>query len=652
MKILILLSIFFFLTALSVNGEEYSPEKYKTGNFTELTTGDVIWRAPKSTAAVIVPPNQNKVSIHYWGNKDQNLVLDFGKMKDCAQILLDVERWTSAPPFEMTVEIQTVSNGWKPVLTLGAQTPVGFGRIYPIKVTNKFNALRFKINTKKDLGILIHGITLVAPGPMKLENAKLLQKTAEVPLVIAANKSDKADRFVQVQAIEIQTDRLDHPLAIDQTTFRLTGTDMIANFEVCLNGKKLTASNKLVEGKNVMKFEKTPLAGGKNILSFRGKASDQARLKDRISISVESVTISGQTVSFDPQTLFYNFAVMVRDRGWDGVNCYRIPGLIRSNKGTLLAVYDIRHHNANDLPEDIDIGCSRSFDGGKTWQPMQVIMNQQGKDETKEGVGDPSILVDRNTGRIWVAALWAHNGYSTGQSLPGLKPETSGQMLLVFSDDDGMTWSKPINITPLAAKGKNWRLLFQGPGAGIMMRNGTLVFPAQYIDADRGWYSTIVWSQDHGKTWTVGTGARPATCEAQIVELNDGSLMINMRNFKEKSRSVAITSDLGKTWTEHSSSLRTLPDPICQASLLKLRSVKDGDSEDLWAFANPHSTKNRIDMTVQFSKDEGKTWTKKILLNSNYGYGYSCMDLIDRNNLGILYETPGGLLFQRINFQN
>lgn len=648
-----------FLLSLASQAQEFRAGDLKLGKFTELPISIGTWRAPESTAAVIVPPNQSVHSLHYWGTKDQYLVLELGKMNVFGRILLDVERWTSAAPFEMSVEIRTAPKQWRQVFALDQKTPVGFGRVYLISTADPFDAIRFKINAKKDLGIMIHGIRFVPRGPMIFEKADLLQNTAEEPIVIA---SDQKDRPAKLQTVRINTRQIENPLSVENMTIRIKNAKLISRLEVRLNGRSLGILPKPIEGTNKLSFTEsktsgsefkrsqvqTDLSGGADDLTLWARASESASVEKTISAQVDSITLSDRTVTFQEKPIEYLFGTMIRDLGWDGVNCYRIPGLARSNKGTLLAVYDIRHNNWRDLPEDIDIGCSRSFDGGKTWRPMQVIMNQRGADEKKEGVGDPTILVDRQTGRIWVAALWAHNGYSTEASLPGLKLGTSGQMVLIYSDDDGATWSKPVSITSQAAPGKNWRILFQGPGAGITMRDGTLVFPAQFIDSDRQWFSTIVWSRNHGKSWTAGTGARPGTCEAQIAELNDGSIMINMRNFQGRARSVAVTSDLGKTWTEHSSSLKALPEPICQASLLKLRSVKDGDSKDLLVFCNPNSTKSRTQMSLQFSEDEGKSWPKKILLNRNPGNGYSCLEQIDRNNLGILYETSGGLIFQRI----
>ena len=120
--------------------------------------------------------------------------------------------------------------------------------------------------------------------------------------------------------------------------------------------------------------------------------------------------------------------VVVRKGGDDGVNTFRIPGIIQTNKGTLLSVYDIRYSNSGDLPGNIDVGLSRSIDSGKTWQPMKVIIDM-GFPNENNGVGDPAILFDPITKKIFVIALWSKGNRSIAGSLPGFSPDTTGQIV-------------------------------------------------------------------------------------------------------------------------------------------------------------------------------------------------------------------------------
>ncbi len=395
----------------------------------------------------------------------------------------------------------------------------------------------------------------------------------------------------------------------------------------------------------------------------------------RLVIESISISLSDRTkisLQVPPGKNIIRFGQVLRAAGQDNCDTYRIPGLITTNAGTLIAVYDNRYKRSKDLQEDIDIGMSRSTNGGNSWEPIKVIIDMGeygGHPEELNGTGDPCILYDHNTNTVWVAALWM-SGASTdlmvwNASQPGMTPEETGQFLLVKSTDDGITWSEPINITK-QIKDPSWQLLLQGPGRGITITDGTLVFPAQFKTdigepaLDGGQYtchSTLVWSSDGGKTWNIGTGAVSNTTEAQVVELIDGTLMLNMRddlNRKEKGvtngRAIAVTRDLGKTWVVHPTSNSTLPEPNCMASLISADINIDGVEKRVLFFSNPNNKNSRTNMTIKASLDEGSTWPEKYQLEiyEPEGYGYSCMTMVDENTIGILYEGSKELYFQKI----
>lgn len=350
-----------------------------------------------------------------------------------------------------------------------------------------------------------------------------------------------------------------------------------------------------------------------------------------------------------PQPPVVRGGVIVRAPGQDGVHTYRIPGLATTNAGTLIAVYDNRYRGSGDLPGDIDVGMSRSTDGGETWDPMRVIMDMGNDPRWRhDGIGDPAVLVDRKSGTIWVAATWSHGDRAWRGSGPGMTPEETGQLMLVKSDDDGLTWSKPINITNQVKK-PEWRYVLQGPGKGITMRDGTLVFAAQYRSSDRSPhegkpFSTIIWSKDGGETWSIGTGVKVDTTEAQVVELKDGSLMINCRDNRGGSRSIYTTRDLGRTWRKHITSRKALPEPVCMASLIRIEHDRHGP---LLIFSNPATTRGRHHMTIKISRDEGRTWPARYhtLYDERPGAGYSCLTRIDADRIGVLYEGRRFLRF-------
>jgi len=339
----------------------------------------------------------------------------------------------------------------------------------------------------------------------------------------------------------------------------------------------------------------------------------------------------------------------IRKIGDDSVNTYRIPGIITTDKGTLIAVYDIRYTNGRDLPGNIDIGMSRSIDKGKSWQPMKVIMDM-GEPQKENGIGDPCILFDPITKKIWVAALWSRGNHSIAGSGPGLSPDVSGQFMLVNSSDDGLSWTSPSNITS-QVKNPDWKILFQGPGNGIAMQNGNLVFPAQFWDSLKMPYSTIIYSGDHGNSWKrAGSGAKSNTTECQVVETTAGVLMLNMRDNRGKFRSVAITDDLGSTWAEHSTSYKTLPDPVCQASLIKAKVKVKGVMRDVLFFSNDNSSVKRDSITIKASLDFGESWqtVNQVLIDSRNCFGYSSLTRIDENTIGLLYEGNREIYFVSI----
>lgn len=361
--------------------------------------------------------------------------------------------------------------------------------------------------------------------------------------------------------------------------------------------------------------------------------------------------IEGKSLLIDPGKSFYKkrTGAALRRAGDDGVDTYRIPGIVRTDQGTLLAVYDIRYNNSRDLPGNIDVGLSRSTDGGRSWEPMRKIMDM-GEPHENNGVGDPAILFDPVTRTIFVVALWSKGNRSIAGSLPGISPDSTGQLVIASSTDDGLHWTRPESITP-QVKDPGWHLFFNGPGNGIAMRDGKLVFAAQYWDEKRMPHSSIIYSNDHGRNWQgLIRGPKSNTTESQVVETVPGTLMLNMRDNRGSFRSVATTADLGRTWTEHSSSFSALPDPVCMGSLIKTKVNVGGKMQEVLFFSNPNTSSGRYNITVKASLDLGETWSpaNQLLVDERNCYGYSSLVPIDENHIGLLYEGTKELYFVRL----
>lgn len=414
-----------------------------------------------------------------------------------------------------------------------------------------------------------------------------------------------------------------------------------------------------------------PLAEGTNPLQVAVVPARHAPLGSGIDASVAGLTFSGGTTGeivpdpADPAgqltlALVPLFTDVVRN-GDLGINTFRIPGIAIDTQGVLHAVYDHRYNGGGDLPADVDVGYSRSTDGGATWTTSRVIMDYDASvpGSSGNGVGDPCILHDPATDTLWVAALWSfgNNGYNG--SGPGTDPADTGQYVLVKSEDGGDTWSAPINITTAVKDDPNWRLVFQGPGHGLALRNGTLVFPSQYRDAAGTVRSCSVFSTDHGLTWDFGSAvptSSPQTNENTVCELDDGRLLFSMRTPGGSNGQRAwIRYQPGGTVPLRNGTWETLfrlpsvPDPVCQGSVIQWTSTHRGDPREFVLFGNPASSSSRVNFTLRVSPDGGDSWPVSRLLYAGSA-GYSSICILPDKSVGVLFERDSitRLTFARV----
>ena len=560
------------------------------------------------------------------------------------------ERWTAKPPFTFLIEAARPDGDFQTIHDASAVKVGGFHTLVEAAVPPGTSRLRFRATS--EAGVMLDEVELAEERPMQL-----VAVTAHQPVVPVLVRKP----VNPVLGIKVETKGALQPLMLEGVTLSLAGTTRPADIAelVVLPGGAAPADafaepfgTARPEGTGAVTIRgRMPLRPGTTWLWASVRLADKADIDGRVDLAVTSVTVSGRTrdVADGDPSGSQRMGVALRLRNDGGSDTYRIPGLVRTKAGSLVAAYDIRYRGGADLPADIDVGTQRSTDGGKTWEPMQVALDM-GRDPAFafDGVGDPCIFADRETGRVFVAALWSHGKRAWHGSGPGLTPAETGQLVIATSDDDGQTWSQPRNITR-EVKDPAWRLVLAGPGTGITLRDGTLVFPGQFKDANNVPHSTLLWSKDRGASWQIGTGVKDKTTESQLVELADGSIMINCRDDRGGARTVAVTRDLGRTWQLHPTDRIALPESVCMASLLRLDLPHKGPH---LLFSNPATTRGRHTMTVKVSADEGMTWPEHwhTIYDARNGLGYSCLAPADAAHVGVLYEGLADLYFLRLPF--
>jgi sialidase-1 len=310
--------------------------------------------------------------------------------------------------------------------------------------------------------------------------------------------------------------------------------------------------------------------------------------------------------------------------GKGGYHTYRIPALIVTSRGTLLAFCEGRKHSASDTGA-IDLLLRRSTDGGKSWGKVQVVWSDEGNT-----CGNPCPVVDRDTGVIHL--LMTHNlGEDKQSALIAGKAKGARTVWVSRSKDDGLSWSKPEEITRSVSK-PDWGWYATGPGVGIQTSKGRLVIPCDnYVRGSKRRQSHVLYSDDGGKSWKLGGVVGPHCNECQVAERADGALVLNMRSYRGTGRRlVSVSKDGGLTWSEPEED-KALIEPVCQASLIRVPG-KEGH----FLFSNPASTK-REKMTVRLSLDGGKSWPHSRVLHPGPS-AYSCLAVLPDGWVACFHE--------------
>ena len=320
--------------------------------------------------------------------------------------------------------------------------------------------------------------------------------------------------------------------------------------------------------------------------------------------------------------------------GSEGYNTFRIPSIITTDSGVVLAFAEGRKNSSSDSG-DIDLVLKRSTDGGKTWSDLIVI-----RDDSTNVCGNPSPVIYRKTGKIFLLSTW-NRGDDTESEIINMTSVDTRRVYVMNSIDEGLSWSKPIEITDKVKK-PNWTWYATGPVHGIQIREGSkkgrMIIPCDHIEANtKKYYSHIIYSDDGGSSWNIGgTTPQDQVNECSVAEIGKGKLILNMRNYDrtQMNRKISISNDYGESWGDIYDD-KALVEPICQASILRY-SFKGSGRNDL-LFINPADKNKRLNMTLRLSNDLGRTWTREFLLHKGPS-AYSDITKLRNGNIGCLFE--------------
>ena len=347
--------------------------------------------------------------------------------------------------------------------------------------------------------------------------------------------------------------------------------------------------------------------------------------------------------------------IALEQSGDAGVHTYRIPALAVANDGTLIAAFDARNDSPNDLPGNIDVMVRLSRDLGRSWSPSRRVVDF----DSGRGGGDPSLLVDRVTGRVFLFYEYAPPGTGLFKSNADRDSASTATVHphVIWSDDAGASWQGPrdliASLKPAAATG-----MFATSGHGIQLSEhspapGRLLQPYAWLDAERRMHAANAYSDDHGATWRLGASLGTGLDENKAVELAEGRVMQNIRAYEKARmhRLVAVSRDGGISFEPAVEDPR-LPDPRNNADIIRVAPDAPAGSREarMLLFSNTADETRRVNLTVRLSCDSGRSWPVSKVVHAGPAM-YSVMARLPDGTFGMLYENGNaqGITFVRFN---
>ncbi|MGP3971024.1 sialidase family protein [Streptomyces sp. 6N223] len=386
-----------------------------------------------------------------------------------------------------------------------------------------------------------------------------------------------------------------------------------------------------------------------------------------LATSFAAVSGGGTAHAAPGHTVWYS---TVFQQGEGGYHTFRVPAVVQAADGTLLAFAEGRVNGSGDNG-NIDLVMKRSADGGVTWGPIEVIL-----DDGTNKFGNPVPVLDRETGQI-VLNTTRTGGSVTGDDIRcgAADAKETRRSFILFSDDNGTSWTEPVEITT-DVRPDSWRHFVGGPGHAIQLTRGEhagrLVVPGNHsvappedsgIDCldDRLYGAHSLYSDDHGRTWELGGVDTPLTGvvnpnESSVAELSDGTVYFNARDqygSSEGTRAATVSSDGGASFDHPYEDVPDLVAPVVQGSVLALSGTDPGRL----VFSAPGSASVREDLTLSVSDDDAETWsTGPVIHDGPAGYS-DLVEIAASGSVGVLYENgvptpeyPTPPYYQRITF--